>query len=76
MMGCVKGGAAERSLNCCGFHKIYDASRFQILNASDRIVPDYRRAARMKLLTVKYVNSAQTAMYTYTFIAPSEFAAA
>ena len=76
MMGCVKGSAAEWSLNCCGFHKIYDASRFQILNGLVYRVLHYRRAARTKLLTAKYVNSAHTAMYAYTFIAPSEFAAA
>jgi hypothetical protein len=30
----MKSSTAKGSLNCCGFHKVYDASRFQILNGS------------------------------------------
>lgn len=39
-------------------------------------MPDYRRAARTKLLTVKYVNNTHTAMYAYNFTAACELEAA
>ena len=69
----MKGGATKGSLNCGGFHKVYDASRFQ---TKWLVLSGYFRAARTKLLTAKYVKTAHMAMYAYVFIASCEFIAA